>query len=153
MNQQRWCDRPGISPVLHKLFADAGTVSKRFAPGPRGQTRHRGGRSSARPPRNSAGGSNRQTIQESREQVGSALRNSGFRGPLVRVVINLAPADRRKEGPAFDLPIALGLLVASGQLDRPKLDGEIKGRPSPASVGWRKVDHHPHQWTAKATVL
>jgi len=37
--------------------------------------------------------------------------------------------------------------------DRPKLDGEIKGRPSPASVGWRKVDHHPHQWTAKATVL
>ena len=41
----------------------------------------------------------------------------------MRVVINLAPADRRKEGPAFDLPIALGLLVASGQLDRPKLDG------------------------------
>merc|ERR1711965_807040 len=62
-------------------------------------------------------------IQESRERVRSALRNSGFRGPLVRVVINLAPADRRKEGPAFDLPIALGLLVASGQLDRPKLDG------------------------------
>ena len=45
-------------------------------------------------------------IQESRERVRSALRNSGFRGPLVRVVINLAPADRRKEGPAFDLPIA-----------------------------------------------
>ena len=62
-------------------------------------------------------------IQESRERVRSALRNSGFRGPLVRVVINLAPADRRKEGPAFDLPIALGLLVASGQLDRPKLNG------------------------------
>ena len=62
-------------------------------------------------------------IQESRERVRSALRNSGFRGPLVRVVINLAPAHRRKEGPAFDLPIALGLLVASGQLDRPKLDG------------------------------
>ena len=62
-------------------------------------------------------------IQESRERVRSALRNSGFRCLLVRVVINLAPADRRKEGPAFDLPIALGLLVASGQLDRPKLDG------------------------------
>ena len=62
-------------------------------------------------------------IQESRERVRSALRNSGFRGPLVRVVINLAPADRRKAGPAFDLPIALGLLVASGQLDRPNLDG------------------------------
>ena len=49
-------------------------------------------------------------IQESRERVRSALRNSGFRGPLVRVVINLAPADLRKEGPAFDLPIALALL-------------------------------------------
>ena len=57
-------------------------------------------------------------IQESRERVRSALRNSGFRGPLVRVVINLAPADLRKEGPSFDLPIALALLVASGQLAR-----------------------------------
>ncbi|MGB1621441.1 MAG: YifB family Mg chelatase-like AAA ATPase [Synechococcus sp.] len=62
-------------------------------------------------------------IQESRERVRSALRNSGFRGPLVRVVVNLAPADQKKEGPAFDLPIALGLLAASGQLDRTKLDG------------------------------
>ena len=55
-------------------------------------------------------------IQESRERVRSALRNSGFRGPLVKVVVNLAPADLRKEGPCFDLPIALGLLIASGQL-------------------------------------
>ena len=60
-------------------------------------------------------------IQESRERVRSALRNSGFRGPLVRVVVNLAPADLRKEGPAFDLPIALALLAASGQLDSPLL--------------------------------
>ena len=50
-------------------------------------------------------------IQESRERVRAALRNSGFRGPLVRVVVNLAPADLRKEGPCFDLPIALALLV------------------------------------------
>ncbi len=62
-------------------------------------------------------------IQESRERVRAALRNSGFRGPLVRVVVNLAPADLRKEGPAFDLPIALALLVASGQLDAPVLSG------------------------------
>lgn len=61
-------------------------------------------------------------IQESGERVRSALRNSGFRGPLVRVAINLAPADLRKEGPSFDLPIALALLVASGQLDRPQLE-------------------------------
>ena len=62
-------------------------------------------------------------IQESRERVRSALRNSGFRGLLVRVVVNLARADLRKEGPIFDLPIALALLAASGQLDRPLLDG------------------------------
>ena len=61
--------------------------------------------------------------QESRERVRAALRNSGFRGPLVRVVVNLAPADLRKEGPAFDLPIALALLAASGQLDAPLLKG------------------------------
>ena len=41
----------------------------------------------------------------------------------MRVVVNLAPADLKKEGPAFDLPIALALLAASGQLDRPILDG------------------------------
>ena len=62
-------------------------------------------------------------IQESRERVRAALRNSGFRGPLVRVVVNLAPADLRKEGPAFDLPIAMALLCASGQLDAPLLKG------------------------------
>ena len=56
-------------------------------------------------------------VQESRERVRSALRNSGLRMPLTRVVVNLAPADVRKEGPAFDLPIALALLLASDQLD------------------------------------
>ena len=55
-------------------------------------------------------------VQESRERIRAALRNSGLRTPLTRVVVNLAPADRRKEGPGFDLPIALGWLVASGQL-------------------------------------
>ncbi len=62
-------------------------------------------------------------IQESRKRVRSTLRKSGFRGSLVRVMINLAPADLRKEGPSFDLPIVLDLLVASGQLDRPQLEG------------------------------
>ncbi len=55
-------------------------------------------------------------VKESRERVGAALVNSGFALPPRRVTINLAPADRRKEGTAFDLPIALGLLVATGQL-------------------------------------
>ena len=55
-------------------------------------------------------------VQESRERVRSALRNSGLRLPLSRVVVSLAPADRRKQGPSFDLPIALALACASGQL-------------------------------------
>ncbi|NDG74767.1 MAG: ATP-binding protein [Synechococcaceae bacterium WB8_1B_136] len=55
-------------------------------------------------------------VQESRERVRAALRNSGWRTPLTRVIVNLAPADLRKEGPAFDLPIALAVLMASGQL-------------------------------------
>lgn len=55
-------------------------------------------------------------VKESRDRVGSALRNSGFRFPRGVLVINLAPADVRKEGSALDLPIALGLLAASEQL-------------------------------------
>jgi hypothetical protein len=46
-------------------------------------------------------------VQESRERIRAALRNSGLRTPLTRVVVNLAPADRRKEGPGFDLPGAV----------------------------------------------
>jgi len=55
-------------------------------------------------------------VQESRERVRSAIRNSGFEFPQKRITINLAPADVKKEGPAFDLPIAVGVLVASGQV-------------------------------------
>ncbi|MEB3334899.1 MAG: YifB family Mg chelatase-like AAA ATPase [Cyanobacteriota bacterium] len=62
-------------------------------------------------------------VQEARERVRAALRNSGLRVPLTRVVVSLAPADLRKEGPAFDLPIALGLLIASGQLPAERLEG------------------------------
>jgi magnesium chelatase family protein len=56
------------------------------------------------------------SVKESRERVGAALINSGFVVPPRRVTVNLAPADRAKAGTAFDLPIALGVLVATGQL-------------------------------------
>jgi magnesium chelatase family protein len=62
-------------------------------------------------------------VQESRQRVRAAIRNSHLRMPLTRVIVNLAPADLRKEGPAFDLPIALAVLAASGQLDPTQLDG------------------------------
>jgi magnesium chelatase family protein len=56
-------------------------------------------------------------VKESRERVGAALVNAGFSVPPRRITVNLAPADQRKEGTAFDLPIALGLLVGTGVLD------------------------------------
>lgn len=56
-------------------------------------------------------------VKESRERVGAAIVNSGFTLPPRRITVNLAPADIRKEGTAFDLPIALGILVATGQVD------------------------------------
>lgn len=49
-------------------------------------------------------------IQESKERVRSALKNSGFSFPSTRITVNLAPADIRKKGPSFDLPIAIGIL-------------------------------------------
>ena len=60
-------------------------------------------------------------VRESRERVRTAIRNSGFAVPLERVTVNLAPADVRKEGVSFDLPIALGLLAATGAVKRERL--------------------------------
>jgi magnesium chelatase family protein len=62
-------------------------------------------------------------VKEGRERVGAALVNSGFELPLRRITVNLAPADIRKEGSAFDLPIALGILSATGQLNGRMPDG------------------------------
>jgi magnesium chelatase family protein len=59
-------------------------------------------------------------VQESKERVRAAIRNAGAAFPLKRVAVNLAPADIRKEGPSYDLPIAIAILAATGQvpLDR-----------------------------------
>ncbi|NJK30597.1 MAG: YifB family Mg chelatase-like AAA ATPase [Acaryochloris sp. SU_5_25] len=56
-------------------------------------------------------------VQESKERVKAALRNSGLAFPMRRIVINLTPADLRKEGPSFDLPISIGILAASDQIN------------------------------------
>jgi magnesium chelatase family protein len=55
-------------------------------------------------------------VQESKERVRSAIKNSGFEYPTMRITINLAPADIKKEGPAYDLPVAVGILVATKQI-------------------------------------
>ncbi|MGA1263909.1 MAG: YifB family Mg chelatase-like AAA ATPase [Prochlorothrix sp.] len=62
-------------------------------------------------------------VQESRERVKAALKNAGYMPPMRKVVINLAPADLRKEGPSFDLPLSVGILAASEQVS-PELLGD-----------------------------
>jgi magnesium chelatase family protein len=57
-------------------------------------------------------------VRESRDRVRSAIRNSGFEFPAHRITVNLAPADVRKAGASFDLPIALGILAAQGIVER-----------------------------------
>ena len=56
------------------------------------------------------------SIKESKERVNSAIRNSGYRFPVNKVTVNLAPADLKKDGSGLDLPIAIGLLVAEGEI-------------------------------------
>ena len=92
------------------------------------------------------------TVKESRDRVRSAIRNSGFEFPHHRITVNLAPADVRKAGSSFDLPIALGLLATSGPLTRQcvddtlivgelSLDGAINGIRGvlPIAVGARRL--------------
>jgi magnesium chelatase family protein len=64
-------------------------------------------------------------VKESRDRVTTALSNSGFKFPMGRTTINLAPADVKKEGPSFDLPIAIGMLAASEQLETDQLDNFV----------------------------
>lgn len=61
-------------------------------------------------------------VRESHERIISALEVSGYKFPRNRIVINMAPADIRKEGSAYDLPLAIGILAAAGELDASRLD-------------------------------
>lgn len=96
-------------------------------------------------------------IREARERVRAALRNSGYEFPLRRITVNLAPAMIRKEGACFDLPIAIGILAATGELDPASigeyvfagelsLDGQVRRTPGILSItlavkaaGFRKM--------------
>lgn len=92
-------------------------------------------------------------VEEAKERVRSAIRNSGADFPARRITVNLAPADLPKEGPRFDLPIAVGILIASEQLKADtshalfagelSLDGRIRGIPGilPQAVMAKKEDY------------
>ena len=69
-------------------------------------------------------------VQEARERVRAAIRNAGFEFPLRRITVNLAPADVRKEGPIYDLPIAVAVLAASGQISASFHDVALLGELS-----------------------
>ena len=56
-------------------------------------------------------------VKESRERVTSAIKNSGFEFPKKKITVNLAPADIKKEGSAFDLPLAIGILSATEKVE------------------------------------
>ncbi|MFZ5820454.1 MAG: YifB family Mg chelatase-like AAA ATPase [Chloroflexota bacterium] len=64
-------------------------------------------------------------VQESRERVQTAVKNAGLHFPRHRIVVNLAPASVRKEGPAYDLPIALGVIVLAGFLPHEAIEGAL----------------------------
>jgi magnesium chelatase family protein len=64
-------------------------------------------------------------VKESKERVQSAIKNSGYYFPAKKITINLAPADIKKEGSAFDLPIAIGIIKATGQIQRENFDDYI----------------------------
>src|SRR3954469_6375348 len=98
-------------------------------------------------------------VRESRERVGAALLNSGFDVPPRRITVNLAPADVRKEGSAFDLPIAIGILVATGQLDAACVGDRMYAGELGLDGGLRKirgalsVARHAQRAGASALVL
>ncbi len=64
-------------------------------------------------------------VKESQYRITAALKNNGYKWPGKKITINMAPADIRKEGSAYDLPIAVGILSASEQIDLPELNGFI----------------------------
>jgi magnesium chelatase family protein len=90
-------------------------------------------------------------VSESRERIRSAIRNAGFSFPAGRITANLAPADLRKQGVGFDLPIALAILVASGQVPEPSrplliigqlaLNGDVRSVPGVLPVALEARDN------------
>ncbi|SHJ19085.1 Mg chelatase-related protein [Malonomonas rubra DSM 5091] len=98
-------------------------------------------------------------VKESKDRVKSAIKNSGYDFPARRITINLAPADIRKDGAAFDLPIAVGLLSACGLIDEEQLDrfillGELSldGRVKPVR-GVLPIAVAARNWNDRALIL
>src|SRR5690606_37486672 len=68
------------------------------------------------------------STRESRERVSTAIVNSGFRGPRGRILVNLAPACREKDGGGLDLPVAIGIFIATGQIGGPAARSAVEAK-------------------------
>ncbi len=79
-------------------------------------------------------------VKEAKERVRTAVRNSGFEFPVKKITVNLAPANTKKEGPAFDLPIAAGILACIGAIKEESLSGSIVLGELSLDGGIRPVD-------------
>ena len=107
-------------------------------------------------------------VKESRDRVRAAMKNSGFAYPVSRITVNLAPADIRKEGSVYDLPLLLALLRASGQLNAQvddsafvgelSLTGDVRGVPGVLPMVIAARDHglktppKEPSWTASGSI-
>ncbi len=92
-----------------------------------------------------------EAVKESRERVKSAIQNSSLKFPARRVTVNLAPADVKKEGPSFDLPMALGILAAEGYLAAANATGQPGGRRQNKDTGPQTTpDSHPADATGQS---
>ena len=69
-------------------------------------------------------------VKESRERVRAAVKNNGFKFPVSRITVNLAPADRKKVGTLYDLPMLIGILAACGEIETPQADCAFLGELS-----------------------
>ena len=69
-------------------------------------------------------------VREARERVRAAIKNNGFRFPVSRMTVNLAPADKKKAGTLYDLPILVGILAAAGDIEPPRGDAAFIGELS-----------------------
>ena len=87
-------------------------------------------------------------VRESADRVRAAIKNLGFKFPDRRITINLAPADVRKTGPVYDLPLLLALLISSGQLEAVPSDAAFLGEPcmSPPRTPQKLPRPAPMEW-------
>jgi Predicted ATPase with chaperone activity len=86
-------------------------------------------------------------VKESYDRIKAAMVNNGFKMPVMDITVNLSPADIKKEGSGYDLPVAIGILAASGKVDSCATEpvhagGRVEPRRTPAAHSWCPAHRH-----------